>query len=125
MPIVSSHRSHSTASHVQTGREIDRSPTPKYNGGAREGHTQMLVTTRPHGRPPDAPTPMPPAQTAAPASPRAALRARWRTLLHWARLVALYTLALAGLATALGPIGPSMDDYLAAAKAARAALRYD
>lgn len=53
------------------------------------------------------------------------LRARWRTLLHWARLVALYTLALAGLAATLGPIGPSVDDYLAAAKSARAALRYD
>lgn len=54
-----------------------------------------------------------------------ARRARWRTILHWARLVVLYTLALAGLAAALGPIGPSVDDDLAAATAARAALRYD
>jgi Flp pilus assembly protein TadD len=73
----------------------------------------MLVTAR---RDP------PPAQALS-APPTA--RTLWRSLLHWARLVVLYTLTLAGLAAALGPIAPSVDEYLSAAKAARAALRYD
>jgi len=77
----------------------------------------MLVTTRRE-------TP-PPTQIAAPESSRDPSRTRWRTLLHWVRLVVLYAIALAGLAAVLGPIGPSVDEYLAAAKGARAALRYD
>ena len=84
----------------------------------------MLVTAGPPGRPPDAPT-APPHLPAPPAFSRGAARSRWRTPLYWVRLVALYALALAGLAAILGPIGPSVDDYLNAASTARAALRYD
>ena len=83
----------------------------------------MLVSTqtaRPDGRPPDAPAPpldLPPRPDPS--------DARWRLVLHWARLIVLYALVLAGLAVALGPTGPSVDDELAAARAASAALRYD
>lgn len=76
----------------------------------------MLVTTRS----PDVPT-TPHDQSPLPAPSTA----RWRLVLHWARLVVLYALVLAGLAIALGPTGPSVDDELAAARSAISALRYD
>lgn len=50
---------------------------------------------------------------------------RLRVVLHWLRISALYALALAGLAIATGPVGPSVSSYLAAAASARAVYRYD
>ncbi|MGH2515407.1 MAG: tetratricopeptide repeat protein [Ktedonobacterales bacterium] len=77
----------------------------------------MLVSAR-HNTPP-------PTSTAAPAGARGRSHTRGRAWLRVARLVAIYALTLTGLAAALGPIGPSIDDDLAAAKTASAALRYD
>lgn len=75
----------------------------------------MLVTTR-HTSPPG---------PIVASRPRHSPLARWRVRLHWARLAALYILVLAGLVVIIAPAGPSVDDYLAAARTARAALRYD
>lgn len=56
-------------------------------------------------------------------SPR---RTRRHTLLYyWLRVGTLYALAVAGLALATGPVGPSVNTYLAAASSARSTYRYD
>lgn len=61
------------------------------------------------------------------AAPRSSVpqRARGRGLVYWLRIGILYALAFAGLALAVGPIGPSVNQDLAAAATARATYRYD
>lgn len=51
--------------------------------------------------------------------------ARGQAILYWLRVSVLYTLALAGIAVVVAPVGPSVNQYLAAAATARAAYRYD
>jgi tetratricopeptide (TPR) repeat protein len=48
-----------------------------------------------------------------------------RVTLYWAKVTVLYLAALAGLAVAIGPTGPSIAQLLDAAATARAAYRYD